>query len=683
MSVSFREMLMPFLMALAVLGLVACDGGEVPLGGVIPGDDGDPDEEEVEPPLPGVLNVHSATPYDLGRIRLSWGVVPGVTTYRLYRNPGSVSTPGEDDPRPGYEQIGDDFPTPPAGVASINYVDVLPVHLTDWRNLSYILETCNARGCEDSRAFFLPTGTRQSPNACKGVCALTSQHNLKTSVVGRGEPRVPLNLNRLGASIAMSRNGKVIVAGTAVNDVDLGGAPDKAGSAYVFARDGFDWEERVRLRAADADLSIANDFGRAVAASADGSTIAVGAPRAQVEGRGTAGKVYVFTSDGENWVEQAIIQVPNAAAQSGLGSALALSDDGNTLVIGAPGEDGGASGITQTPPADAGTLSNSGAAYVYRRSGTTWQLEAYIKAPTSRPEAQFGGAVALSADGTTLAVGAPQERSAVTGVNGDMIDDCGTTEPVNCALASGAVHVFIRNGNTWTHQAYLKASNTDPGDEFGSALALSAGGNDLLIGAPREDSVARYGADNLASPEAQQNNESIEAGAAYLFRRENAEWNQLAYLKAHNVLVNETSERGDLFGSAVAISNSGAIVVVGAPREGGQAIGIGGDASLIQGSADNGAVYLYEISRNFFAYIKETHRDGTDTRTNNFGAAVGLAGDGQTLAIGAPGDDFAWSTSVAEVAPLAGTVSSRHADPLEIMPREDSGAFYVYQGASD
>lgn len=679
MSVSFRDTLKPFLLALAVLGLVACDGGEVPLGGVPPSDNDD-EEEEVEPPLPGILNVHSATPYDLGRIRLSWGVVPGVTTYRLYRNPGNVSAPGdEDDPRPGYEQIGGDIPAPPAGVGSISYVDALPVHLTDWRNLSYILETCNSAGCEDSRAFFLPTGTRQSPNGCEGVCALTSRHNLKTSVVGRGEPSQPLVQNRMGSSIAVSRNGGVIVVGTSVNDQDLGASADKTGSAYVFVRDGFDWEERARLRAPDANPIVVNDFGSAVAASADGSTIAVGAPVAQVDGRGAAGKVYVFTGDGEDWTEQAILEAPNATALSRFGAAVALSDDGNTLAIGAPGEDGGASGITPIPPADSGTLSNSGAVYVYRRNGASWQLQAYIKPPASRPEAQFGGAVALSADGATLAVGAPQERSAATGIDGNMVDDCGTTAPENCALSAGAAHVFVRSGSTWSHQAYLKASNTDAGDEFGSALALSASGDDLLIGAPREDSVSRYGSDNLAAPEAQQNNESVDAGAAYLFRRTGAEWSQLVYLKAHNVLVNQRVDRGDLFGSAVAISNNGAIVVVGAPREGGQATGIGGDGSLIQESADNGAVYLYDLSRNFFAYIKETYRDGIDPRRNNFGTAVGLSGDGFTLAIGAPGDDYAWSTSVEEVASFAGTVTARHPDPLDVMPREDSGVFYVYQ----
>lgn len=682
MSVSCRETLIPFLLMLAFLGLVACDGGEVPLGGVIPGED-DETEEPVEPPLPGQLRLLPNAPYDLSQIRLNWGVVPDATVYRLYRNPGNVPTPeDEDDPRPGYEQIGNDFAAPPAGVPGITFVDVLPVHLTDWQNLSYILETCNEAGCQDSRAFFLPASAN-----CDGVCALTSRHNLKTSVVGRGEPRTPLNRNLLGSSIAVARDGETIVLGTSVDAGNLGDAPDKTGSAYVFTRDGFDWEERARLRAADANLVVANDFGRAVAASANGGTIAVGAPSAQVAGSGAAGKVYVFTGDGEDWTEQAMLQAPNAAAQSLYGRALALSDDGSTLVVGAPQEDGGTSGTAPAPPADGGTLSNSGAVYVYRRSGSAWNLEAYIKPPATRPEAQFGGSVALSADGATLAVGAPQERSAARGVNGDMIDDCGTAEPVNCTRGAGAAHVYVRDGDSWSHQTYLKASNTEicppppdddncSGDEFGSALAISASGNDLLVGAPREDSVARYGSDDLASSEAQENNSASEAGAAYLFRRDSGNWEQLVYLKSHNTSVD--ASHAALFGSAVAISNNGALLAIGAPFEDGRAIGIGGDASDLGSNTNHGAVYLYDLASGFFAYIKETHRDGLVTRQNNFGAAVGLSGDGFTLAAGAPGDDYAWNSSIAEVASFAGTVSSRYPDPLEIMSREDSGAFYVY-----
>ena len=91
---------------------------------------------------------------------------------------------------------------------------------------------------------------------------------------------------------------------------------------------------------------------------------------------------------------------------------------------------------------------------------------------------QFGWSVALSGD--TLAVGAPFESSATTGVNGDQAD--------NNAPGAGAVYVFVRSGSTWAQQAYLKASNTEARDVFGRSVALS--GDTLAVGASWEDSAA-------------------------------------------------------------------------------------------------------------------------------------------------------------------------------------------------
>src|SRR5687768_2603452 len=95
----------------------------------------------------------------------------------------------------------------------------------------------------------------------------------------------------------------------------------------------------------------------------------------------------------------------------------------------------------------------------------------------------IGGTMAISADGNTLVVGAPHEDSAATGVNGNQRDDT--------AWDSGAAYVFVRTGNSWSQQAYIKPSNTQTSDKFGFALALSGDGNTLAIGATLEDSRAR------------------------------------------------------------------------------------------------------------------------------------------------------------------------------------------------
>src|SRR5690606_19004546 len=94
---------------------------------------------------------------------------------------------------------------------------------------------------------------------------------------------------------------------------------------------------------------------------------------------------------------------------------------------------------------------------------------------------KFGTSIALSADGSTLAVGACLEDSAATGIDGDQGD--------NSAGHAGAVYVFARSDTTWVQQAYIKASNTEAADYFGGSVALSADGSTLAVGAWREDSA--------------------------------------------------------------------------------------------------------------------------------------------------------------------------------------------------
>ena len=104
-----------------------------------------------------------------------------------------------------------------------------------------------------------------------------------------------------------------------------------------------------------------------------------------------------------------------------------------------------------------------------------------------------------------MAVGAPNEDSAATGINGNQNDES--------AQEAGAVYVFTRTGATWVQQAYVKSSNAGAGDEFGSSMALSRDGRTLLVGARGEDSAAK-GVNG-----SQADNSLRDAGAAYLFAR--------------------------------------------------------------------------------------------------------------------------------------------------------------------
>jgi hypothetical protein len=224
----------------------------------------------------------------------------------------------------------------------------------------------------------------------------------------------------------------------------------------------------------------------------------------------------------------------------------------------------------------------------------------------------FGYSVALSGD--TLAVGAPCEDSAATGVNGNQAD--------NSELGAGAVYVFIRTGTTWLQQAYIKASNTTftdfYGNMFGYSIALS--GDTLAVAAPGEDS-------NATGIDGDQTDISASsAGAVYVFARTGSAWTQQAYIKASN------TGPHDFFGGSVALS--GDTLAVGADFEDSTATGINGNKDD-NSARDAGAAYVFARTGATWAqqaYVKASNTEADDY----FGYQVALSGD--ILAVGAGGE---------------------------------------------
>ena len=181
--------------------------------------------------------------------------------------------------------------------------------------------------------------------------------------------------------------------------------------------------------------------------------------------------MYVFTRDGGSWSQEAYVKASFPGEGDRFGSSLAT--DGQRLVVGALSEDSDATGINGDPTND--NADQSGAAYVFARVGGEWTIEAFLKASNTGLTDQFGSSVALSGD--TIAVGAPGEASAAAGVNGDETD--------NAAIGAGAVYVFAYANGSWSQEAYVKASNPDALDSFGTvALSLDT----LAVGALGEDS---------------------------------------------------------------------------------------------------------------------------------------------------------------------------------------------------
>jgi hypothetical protein len=390
-----------------------------------------------------------------------------------------------------------------------------------------------------------------------------------------------------------------------------------AAAVYVLVRTGQTWAHRAYLEAPNEEPG--DGFGISVAMSADGSILAVGAPGEASAATGidrdhadnsapSAGAVYVFARRGMKWRLQAYIKAPNTGAGDRFGAAVALSGDGSTLAVGAPGEDSAATGVGGDPADD--SAQDSGSVYVLARRDGTWSQEAYVKA--SNPEAGdfFGEAVAVSGDGSTLAVGARWEASWATGIDGDQAD--------NSALFAGAVYVYTRGAAAWSPEAYVKASNSEADDRFGSSVALSADGSTLAVAATwhqqayvkasnpgawdqfgrsvvlsADGSDLAVGADWEASGATgiggdQDDNSAEGTGAVYTFARSGSTWSQRLYIKASN-----TSTLGGAFGFSVALSADASDLAVGAPYENSAAIGIDGDQDD-ESAMSAGAVYLFD-----------------------------------------------------------------------------------------
>jgi hypothetical protein len=285
----------------------------------------------------------------------------------------------------------------------------------------------------------------------------------------------------------------------------------------------------------------------------------------------------------------------------------AVAADGDTVVVGAPYEDGVATGVNGDQADNSAPY--AGAAYVFVRDGNGgWIQQAYLKASNTEAYDHFGLSVAISGD--TAVVGAPYEWSSAAGVNGDQAD--------NSAYGAGAAYVFVRDANgNWNQQAYLKASNPNEGDYFGLSLAIS--GDTIVVGAPYEDSSATGVNGNQAD------NSAETSGAAYVFVRDaNSVWSQQAYLKASN------TDAYDSFGYSVAIS--GDTIVVGAGGEGSSATGVNGDQAD-NSAAPSGAAYAFVRNGGMWsqqAYLKASNTGVGDA----FGGSVGISGD--TIIVGAP-----------------------------------------------
>ena len=441
-----------------------------------------------------------------------------------------------------------------------------------------------------------------------------------------------------GYSVALSADGDTALIGA---PDDNGGATNEGGvgAVWVFARSGSTWSQQGEKLTGTGETE-QGEFGKSVVLSADGDTALIGGSA----DNGGAGAAWVFARSGSSWTQQGeklVGDCTGSCANEGTGEtgegefgySVGLSEDGDTALIGAPGDNGGV-----------------GAVWVFARSDGVWtqQGEKLVGDCTSgcanegtgeTGEGMFATSVALSADGDTAMIGGwdddggkgaawvfARSGSSWTQQGEKLVGDCtgscaneGTGETgegkfaTSVALAedgdtamiggpadnsgAGAVWVFIRSAGAWSQQGQKLTGGGESGEgEFGYSVALSEDGDTALIGGPEDDTAT---------------------GGVWAFTRSAGAWSQ------QGQKLTGGEEGNSQFGVYVALSADGNTALIGGPGD----------------NYDAGAAWVFTRSGGVWSQQGPKLTGRGETREDGFGVSVALSADGNTALIGAPGDN--------------------------------------------
>ena len=406
-------------------------------------------------------------------------------------------------------------------------------------------------------------------------------------------------LGVFGFAVAASRDGGTIAVGDSARETER----KYNGTVSVFDRGGPRWSEMdessaVVLQSPDDNdwepvpddrdwVELTSSFGSAVAMSADGATIVVGAPDQLPYGY-NSGAVHVFTKPAGGW-DASTAQVATLTASEGMrnsrfGTAVAISANGRTIAVGST---------------EIRSTGRQGAVYVFARPDTGWADAHETARLTPSDEVGLGGvaSVAVSGDGTTVLAGQPS--------------DFDGTEPF--ALRAGATYLFERPGDQWEDAHELVRLSLPDGmeeDAFGFSLAITDDAGMIAVGGPGRDGYAQ------------------DHGAVFLYSRPVTGWKDAGEAV---VLTASDGARADFFGASVDLSARGDIVVVGAQKQ-----------DFGTGSA--GAAYVFAMPGGGWADAYETVKlvnpGGTGLGTIFGGGVFGIETvkvAGETIIVGAPG----------------------------------------------
>lgn len=352
--------------------------------------------------------------------------------------------------------------------------------------------------------------------------------------------------DKWGRSVAMSEDGSTIAFGDFETPYGY-----RYGRVYVYVRSANTWSSQATITISS---SVNAQSGNSIALSGNGNTLVIG----KWMDNNNTGRVYVYTRSGTSWSQATDFDGSNTGSGDEFGSNVAISKDGTTIAVTAPNEDT--------------TASNSGALYVFTGSGSSWsQQSGVLKSNSANQNDQLGGyygdydhQLDISNDGNTIIVG---EQNSHQGSN------------------TGNAHIFVRSGTSWSRQATLASSDIETSDHFGYHVAISGDGDTVAIGAPRHNS-----------------NE----GAVYVFTRSGSSWSQQANIEGEN--------SNDYFGQAVSLNEKGTALVIGA---------MGYNSS-------RGRIYLYQGSGSSWS-SSWTVDGATEIQSGDdpyFGSQVEISNDG-------------------------------------------------------
>jgi uncharacterized repeat protein (TIGR01451 family) len=376
-------------------------------------------------------------------------------------------------------------------------------------------------------------------------------------------------------SVAVSSDGTTALIGA--SGVTVSGKTF-VGAAYVFTRINGTWSSTPVAVFADPPAATNDEFGNSVALSGDGNTAVIAAPGTSVSGNAGAGKVYLYSRSNGTWsaTPAMVFSDPTALANDEFGYTTVLSADGKTVLIGAP------------YTAVAGNT-YAGDAYLYQQQNGAWPgtPTATFGDPAAGAKDYFGTGLALTANGAVALIGAP-----------------GTTVSGNAS--AGAAYLYVAANGAWTTTPSMIF--TDPKgvayDDFGFSPALSGDGSTALIGA--------YGATAAGVSG---------AGIAYAYTQTNGVWSATPTA----TFSEPTAGAGDYFGYTTALSSDGKTAVIGAPN------------TAVSGNARVGAAYGYSQNSGAWSTAPVKTFSSQAGAYGAFGGSLALSVDGTAALIGASG----------------------------------------------